>query len=78
MSKRRWWLAALMLAVLTLVAGACGSDDDPSVESGDDTGSGSASGTGAGEEEDEGPPEFAAGTTMKALQDKGKIVVGTK
>src|SRR5687768_8117279 len=70
----RWWLPMLLLAVLALVAGACGDDDDPAIDPGDDTGS--ASGTGTGD--DEGPPEFDAGTTMAKLQSAGKIKVGTK
>jgi glutamate transport system substrate-binding protein len=71
MQRKRWWLFAVLLTMLALVAGACGSDDDPTVESG---GEGDTSTT-AG---DDGPPEFEAGTTMAALQEKGKIVVGTK
>lgn len=62
--KRTTWTAAL-LAVTVLLAGACG-DDDPAIETGDDS-------TTTTER-----PSFAAGTTMAALQSKGKIVVGTK
>ena len=64
MKVRRWWLLALVL-VIALIGAACGDDGDDEAA------------------EDEEPaaqetPTFAAGTTMKALQDKGKIVVGTK
>jgi glutamate transport system substrate-binding protein len=66
MSRRRWWIIAL-LSVLALVGAACGSDDDGgAVEDDDDTTTTTAK------------PSFAAGTTMAALQAKGKIVVGTK
>ena len=64
MTKRRWWLLAIVL-VVALLGGACGDDGDDE----------------AAEEEDgtaQETPTFAAGTTMKALQDKGKLVVGVK
>ena len=56
-----------LLLVLTMVAAACGSDDDDSEETQDTTATTVAP-----------VPQFAAGTTMAALQAKGKIVVGTK
>ena len=63
MKVRRWWLLALIL-VIALVGAACGDDgDDDAAEDDDDA---------------KEAPTFPAGTTMKALQDKGKIVVGTK
>jgi glutamate transport system substrate-binding protein len=66
MTKRRWWLVAL-LSVLTLLGAACGSDDDGGAVSDDeDTTTTTAK------------PSFAAGTTMAALQAKGKITVGVK
>ena len=68
MQRRRWWLLAVVFTLLALVAGACGDDDDPTVESGE----------GSDTTEAEGPPEFEDGTTMAALQEKGKITVGTK
>jgi len=68
MKQRRGWLIALLLA-LALFAGACGSDEDPTVDSGDD------GATGTTEPE---VPEFEEGTTMAALQEQGKITVGTK
>jgi glutamate transport system substrate-binding protein len=71
MLKQHRWLAAL-LVVFALVAGACGGDDDPAVDAGD---SGKDATTTTA---DEGPPKFDAGTTMAALQTKGKITVGTK
>ena len=66
MRQRRW--AAALLAMLALVAGACGSDD-PAIEEGDDN---------TPTTESLAPPEFEAGTTMATIQDKGKLVVGTK
>jgi glutamate transport system substrate-binding protein len=65
-------MAALLL-LLALLAGACGGDDDPAVDSGDDDGAAATTTTA-----DDGPPKFDAGTTMAALQAKGKITVGTK
>ena len=63
--KRRWLLAVLL--ALALVAGACGdSDDDEGGKAKDDT------------PESVAKPTFPAGTTMAAIQAKGKIVVGTK
>ena len=70
MLKRSRWLVVL-LVLFALVAGAC-ADDDPAVDSGD---SGDDATTTTA---DDGPPEFDAGTTMAKLQEKGKIVVGTK
>jgi glutamate transport system substrate-binding protein len=63
--KRGWSFLPLLLA-LTMVAAACGDGD------------------GADQAQDTTPttavpvPQFAAGTTMAALQQKGKIIVGTK
>src|SRR5687767_13065783 len=53
---------------MALVGAACGDDDEdsPDAMAGDETTTTLAL------------PEFEAGTTMKALQDKGKIVIGTK
>ena len=68
MSKRRWGALVLLLCV-ALFGAACGSDDEPALESGDDT---------TETTKPSGPPKFDAGTTMAALQQKGKIVVGTK
>ncbi len=67
MKRQKWVIAALGL-VLALVAGACGDEQNPAVDPGDDT-----TATTAG-----GPPQFAAGTTMDALQKKGRIVIGVK
>jgi glutamate transport system substrate-binding protein len=69
MRSRRWWLLAVLL-VLALLGAACGDDDDDTEAGGQDTPSTTA--------EPEGPPEFAAGSTMAAIQQKGKLVVGTK
>jgi glutamate transport system substrate-binding protein len=68
MHKRRWWLIALLL-VVALVGAACGDDDDGDEGAGQDD---------ATETTAAGPPEFEAGTTMAAIQQKGKLVVGTK
>ena len=68
MKQQRGWLAALLL-VLVMIAGACGSDDDPTVGSTDDNDTDS----GAAE-----APEFDEGTKMAEIQEEGKIVVGTK
>lgn len=65
MKRRRWLLP--MLVVMALVATACGDDDEDTDTSADDTTTTT-----------EAAPTFEAGTTMAALQDKGKIVVGTK
>ena len=65
MNRRRWWMIALVL-VVALTGAACGSDDD----------GGSASD--ATTTTEAGPPEFPAGSTMAAIQEKGKFVVGTK
>ena len=67
MNRRRWWTIALLL-VVTLMGAACGSDDDGGGSATDDTTDTTAA----------GPPEFEAGSTMAAIQAKGKLVVGTK
>jgi glutamate transport system substrate-binding protein len=56
----------VMAAAALLLLAACGKGDSPAV----DTGSSNTTTTTT--------PKFAAGTTMAALQAKGKIVVGTK
>ena len=66
MRRRRFLLPVLLLTV-ALVAAACGDDDD-----GDEA---STTGTTAAAL---APPEFPAGTTMAAIQDKGKLIVGVK
>ena len=61
------WLAALLLALGALVAAGCGDDDDD-----EPAGGGAAATTTA-------PARtFEAGTTMKAIQDKGEITIGVK
>jgi glutamate transport system substrate-binding protein len=68
MKTRRWGWLSLMLVVLLVFAAACGDDDDDETTAGgDDT----TETTAAAE-------EFPAGSTMAALKQKGKIVVGTK
>jgi glutamate transport system substrate-binding protein len=68
MLRRRWGLLVVLLALLALVTAGCGGSEEDADEG--------AQGTTSTEQE--GPPTFEAGTTMKALQDKGQIVVGTK
>jgi len=63
--RRQRWLIPIVLLTVALMGAACGDDDSPTVEGG------STDSTTA-------RPTFAAGTTMAALQAKGKIVVGTK
>jgi ABC-type amino acid transport substrate-binding protein len=64
--QTRWrWLTVLVLALGVLALGACGDDDDES--------------SGGGDTATVAPAKsFAAGTTMKALQDKGEITIGVK
>lgn len=64
---RRRLLVPLLLA-LALVATACGDDEED----------GTTTTTGGDTTTTVAIPTFAAGTTMAKLQDKGKIVVGTK
>ncbi len=64
--RRRGWAFLPVLLALTMVAAACGDDDDS--EETQDTPNTSA----------QPVPQFAAGTTRAALQQKGRIVVGTK
>jgi glutamate transport system substrate-binding protein len=66
MNRRRWWLIALLL-VVALIGAACGDDDDEPTGQEDTTETTAA-----------GPPEFEAGSTMAAIQEKGKLIVGTK
>lgn len=65
--RGRGWLAPAVLA-LALLAAACGSDDGKSSSS---TTAGATSTTVS-------VPKFDPGTTMAKIQEKGKIVVGTK
>ena len=65
--KQRWvGRLALSLIALTMVAVGCG-DDGKTTSTPTATTASTA-----------GPPKFAAGTTMAAIQTKGKLVVGTK
>ena len=67
MTRRRWMLTSVLLAV-ALVGAACGDDDDdPVTATGDETTSTT-----------EAQPEFPADSTMAKLQEKGKVVIGTK
>jgi glutamate transport system substrate-binding protein len=54
-----------VLLTVALMGAACGDDDSPTVE-------------GGSTDSTTGRPTFASGSTMAALQAKGKIVVGTK
>ena len=67
MRQRRWAIG--LLAILALVTAACGSDD-PAIDAGDDNTTTTVDSLAV--------PEFDAGTTMATLQEKGKLVVGTK
>ena len=60
------WIAALMLALGALVAAGCGDDEDDEPAS-----NGAATTTTEAR-------TFAAGTTMKRLQDEGEITIGVK
>ena len=64
MSKTRAVLFSMVLC-LSLIAGACGGDDNPAIE-----------GSPGGEAQE--APEFEEGTTMAAIQQRGTINVGTK
>jgi glutamate transport system substrate-binding protein len=65
--KQRWsGRLAIALVALTMVAVGCGDDDSTTTTPGATTPTAAA------------PPTFAAGTTMAAIQSKGKLVVGTK
>jgi glutamate transport system substrate-binding protein len=66
--RRNRWIGTMVVAT-ALVATACGSSNDSGTVKGAQ--SGDTTTTAA-------KPTFAAGTTMAALQAKGKIVVGTK
>ena len=68
MKRHKWVITALML-VLALVAAGCGDEQNPALDTGDDT---------APTTTQKAPPKFEAGTTMDALQKKGRIVVGVK
>lgn len=63
MKPNRWRLGVVLLAATLALAGCGDSGDDSAQAPGGD-----------------GPalPELAAGTTMKAIQDRGKLIVGTK
>jgi glutamate transport system substrate-binding protein len=67
--RKRGWAFLTVLVALSLVAAGCGDDDDDETT----TGGGSQT-TAAGAT----APTFAAGTTMARLQQKGRIVLGTK
>ena len=68
MTRRRTWFLPMLL-VMALVGAACGDDDDDTATT--DTTGGATTTT-------EAAPEFPAGSTMAEIQEKGKIVVGTK
>jgi glutamate transport system substrate-binding protein len=73
MPRRFRWL--VMVLVVALFGAACGDDDDDTADEGAGTTTSSVA-----EEEDpsQAVPEFEAGSAMAALQQKGKIIVGTK
>jgi glutamate transport system substrate-binding protein len=65
-TRRRWAFIPVLLA-LALVAVACGDDDEEASTGGGQTTTPAAA-----------QPSFASGTTMANIQQKGKIVIGTK
>ncbi|HVL50952.1 MAG TPA: glutamate ABC transporter substrate-binding protein [Actinomycetota bacterium] len=65
MSRIRAVLISLVLC-LSLVAAACGTDDNPAIEGPQ------------GDSEAREAPEFEEGTTMAAIQERGTLNVGTK
>ncbi|MBW3615532.1 MAG: glutamate ABC transporter substrate-binding protein [Actinobacteria bacterium] len=67
--KRTGWVLA-GLALMALVAGACGDEQNPALDPGDQGGGATA--------DEKAAPKFEPGTTMDTLQKKGKIVVGVK
>ena len=67
MTRRRWILTSLVLT-MALIGTACGDDDDPVTATGDDETTTTT----------EALPKFEPGTTMAMIQEKGRIVVGTK
>ncbi len=62
--RRQRWMFPIVLVTVALLGAACGDDDSPTVGGGSDTTTDA--------------PSFPAGSTMAAIQAKGKIVVGTK
>jgi glutamate transport system substrate-binding protein len=64
MRRGGWPLAALVALMLVLGGAGCGDDDEPAAPSGGET--------------SEQAQEFAAGTTMARLQEKGEIRIGVK
>ena len=69
MTKRRFWLVAIML-IVALLGAACGDDDDNTTT---DTTDGDK-----GDSKTLPVPTHPSGSTMDAIQKKGKLVVGTK
>ena len=68
MRRSRLRFATLALTV-ALVAGACGGDDEPALETGDATTTTAQS---------KAPPRFDPGTTMDTIQKRGRLRLGTK
>ncbi|HWC10057.1 MAG TPA: glutamate ABC transporter substrate-binding protein [Acidimicrobiales bacterium] len=63
MRRRRWMIFSVLLLAVSLVAAGCGDDDEEATDT---------------TEPAPTQPSFEAGTTMAAIQSKGKLVVGTK
>jgi glutamate transport system substrate-binding protein len=64
MATRPWrWLAALAICAAVLAGAACGGDDDDG---------------GGSREPAAEAPAFPAGTTMARIQERGRLIVGTK
>lgn len=62
--RRRWWLASVVTLVALLATGCGGGDDTGTVEGGD-PGASSA-------------PTFPPGTSLEAIQKRGRLVAGVK
>ena len=73
--KTRWFKRFLLpVLAIAMVAASCGDDGGSTSTTPAATGTGSA----AVSTTVAGPPQFAAGTTMAAIQARGKMILGTK
>ena len=73
--KMRWFTKVLLpLVALAMIGAACGDDGGTTATTPSSTGSASGPAATAAP----GPPQFAAGSTMAAIQTRGKLILGTK